>query len=344
VNSSALTADPTVSRAQYLDQPTTAGVAKLTQPKIPSMDGISPTVALVNPLHTTDPVSAHSIQIARENTAQPIAKPKSPSWWRNPASLISGGLVGLLLAALGIWAMSRVGNADSQGESATNVNPASQPPLALANQPAGWALAFEDKGAVRIPTLARSEETPVTLECWCQITPVPDKYCAIMALGGKEWVGISYGPNGRCNPASERVPKTAPGSGPLLAGTWSHLAAVFEGRACRLYVNGTLQVRVPLLDTPIPTPRPPGDELILGATKYGRYVGSSMNGQLREVRVTGRARYSANFTPPKRFTADQDTLALYLFDEGTGDQLLDSSGHDHHGKIFDAKWVSVTAP
>ena len=34
-----------------------------------------------------------------------------------------------------------------------------------------------------------------------------------------------------------------------------------------------------------------------------------------------------------------DTLALYHFDEGSGEELEDSSGNNHHGKVVNAKWV-----
>ena len=37
--------------------------------------------------------------------------------------------------------------------------------------------------------------------------------------------------------------------------------------------------------------------------------------------------------------SDKDTLALYRFNEGQGDRLIDSSGNNHHGKIVGAKWV-----
>jgi hypothetical protein len=34
-------------------------------------------------------------------------------------------------------------------------------------------------------------------------------------------------------------------------------------------------------------------------------------------------------------------LALYHFNDGTGNMLTDSSGNSHHGKIVGAKWVPV---
>ena len=52
------------------------------------------------------------------------------------------------------------------------------------------------------------------------------------------------------------------------------------------------------------------------------------------------ARYTVNFDRPERLQDDDQTLALYHFDEGTGDRLLDSSGNHHHGKIVGATWVN----
>jgi hypothetical protein len=66
-----------------------------------------------------------------------------------------------------------------------------------------------------------------------------------------------------------------------------------------------------------------------------------MTGQLRELRVSGSARYDAAFTPLEHFTKEQDTLALYHFEEGQGTVLKDSSGNGHHGEIVGAKWVKA---
>ena len=43
--------------------------------------------------------------------------------------------------------------------------------------------------------------------------------------------------------------------------------------------------------------------------------------------------------PAARLEPDADTLALYHFDEGSGDVLKDSSGNNHAGKNVGAKWV-----
>lgn len=62
-------------------------------------------------------------------------------------------------------------------------------------------------------------------------------------------------------------------------------------------------------------------------------------GHVDEVRISKAARYKNNFKPAARLSSDRFTLALYHFDSGSGNELKDSSGHDHHGEIHGAKWV-----
>ena len=63
-------------------------------------------------------------------------------------------------------------------------------------------------------------------------------------------------------------------------------------------------------------------------------------GEISQARFSQVARYVDDFDPPARFTSDKDTLALYLFQEGSGTSLKDESGHMHSGKIVNAKWMS----
>jgi hypothetical protein len=72
--------------------------------------------------------------------------------------------------------------------------------------------------------------------------------------------------------------------------------------------------------------------LVIGAEKHD--AGSdypSYNGFVDEVRISNIIRYSGNYVVPAKFTPDDNTLALYHFDEGpqgacTG-AILDSSGN-----------------
>jgi hypothetical protein len=65
--------------------------------------------------------------------------------------------------------------------------------------------------------------------------------------------------------------------------------------------------------------------LVIGAEKHD--VGLHYSGWLTEVRLSTTLRYSANFTRPTQvFAVDANTAALYHFDEGSGDNIYDSSG------------------
>jgi hypothetical protein len=75
---------------------------------------------------------------------------------------------------------------------------------------------------------------------------------------------------------------------------------------------------------------------ILGEGAFGRVY------RARDPRlISNVARYTDDYTPVDRFENDEHTLALYHFDEGQGDMLIDSSGNNHHGTIHGAKWVNV---
>ena len=58
---------------------------------------------------------------------------------------------------------------------------------------------------------------------------------------------------------------------------------------------------------------------------------SRLTGYLDELRISGVARYSDNFTPPAfDFSSDDQTLGLWHFDSSTG-LMLDDSDYGHHG-------------
>jgi len=67
----------------------------------------------------------------------------------------------------------------------------------------------------------------------------------------------------------------------------------------------------------------------------------NMVGIYHALRISQMVRYDANFDPPLTLKADENTIALYLFNEETGQQFRDSSGNDLHGVIGDAKWVNA---
>jgi hypothetical protein len=134
------------------------------------------------------------------------------------------------------------------------------------------------------------------------------------------------------------------GSRNVADGQWHHVAvtrAVSSGQI-RIYVDGTLDTsgngptgNVSYADG-VPSSVPPGitlnvdNYLGIGAEKYDadpvRYP--SYSGFVDEVRISSsiRAEYTSNFTPPMApFTPDAQTAALYHFDEGSGNTIVDSA-------------------
>ncbi|HUQ70206.1 MAG TPA: LamG-like jellyroll fold domain-containing protein, partial [Planctomycetaceae bacterium] len=130
-----------------------------------------------------------------------------------------------------------------------------------------------------------------------------------------------------------------------------HLAVVLSDADCVLYLNGKQTTRrlAPDLfgDVDAFWNQSRKAAFALG-TRYLSLEGKRRFGKFRmtEFRVSSTVRYQQNFTPPESFQADSDTLALYEFQEGQGEVLRDSSGHNHHGRIIGTKWLSKndTAP
>jgi hypothetical protein len=128
----------------------------------------------------------------------------------------------------------------------------------------------------------------------------------------------------------------------VLNDSWHHIA-VQRRRAdgwMWLYVDGRLEAQAdgPDGDISYPDNGIPGDfcdgpcsnsdpYLVIGAEKHDAgAVFPSYSGWIDEVRLSNTLRYGENFTPPAQpFTADAMTVALYHFDEGRGNTVLDTS-------------------
>jgi hypothetical protein len=121
-------------------------------------------------------------------------------------------------------------------------------------------------------------------------------------------------------------------------GEWAHVAGVYADGEVRLYVDGELigSKAVPPVDE-----MGSATDMNIGGRIHGSNSFGAFKGQIDEVRISNTTRYTDNFTPSRRYDSDEHTLALYHFDEGSGDVLKDSSGNGHHGKITGAKWVRV---
>ncbi|MEZ6058245.1 MAG: protein kinase [Planctomycetaceae bacterium] len=112
---------------------------------------------------------------------------------------------------------------------------------------------------------------------------------------------------------------------------WVHLAAVVDGDMGeqRFYVDGKLA-------------NPPD---AIGAMNLPTQwidiftAGYKFSGDIDWIRVSDTARYTKEFQPEIVRKTDEQTMAIYNFEEGSGRVLKDSSGNGHDGKIDGAKWV-----
>ncbi len=117
---------------------------------------------------------------------------------------------------------------------------------------------------------------------------------------------------------------------------WHHLAGVRdqEKREHRFYVNGKLMGRAPFDGEPQMIPETHTDPLILA---------HGYTGLLGPARVSASARYENNFVPAERFQPDDDAVAIYNLDDTSNSKVLvDSSGHEHHGRILAGRYFNAT--
>lgn len=113
--------------------------------------------------------------------------------------------------------------------------------------------------------------------------------------------------------------------------TWTHVAAVFDLRQLRLYVNGELEASQAVTGRHKPTTKYP---FVIGATVTSADASTGQlslenhfRGLIKAVRISGTARYTDSFKPPSQLTRDDvHTHLLLVFDKGTGDVVEDTSG------------------
>ncbi|WP_374711143.1 LamG domain-containing protein [Roseiflexus sp.] len=107
----------------------------------------------------------------------------------------------------------------------------------------------------------------------------------------------------------------------LQANQWYHVAATYDNGTARVFVNGVAGTSGSVgTVSHMPVVR------LGGMTGYGSFAG-----QIDDVRISRIARYTGNFTPPSApLTADTETVALYVFDEGSGQTASDASENGYH--------------
>jgi serine/threonine protein kinase/formylglycine-generating enzyme required for sulfatase activity len=208
--------------------------------------------------------------------------------------------------------------------------------VASQNSERNDALYFDGRTSrVEVPDFQLSGSPPLTLEGW--LTPSPKSTSnAILFYGGKlDSLTIQVGGirrwefGGRQASTDRRVEVF----GPRIKEweTRTHVAGQWDGKSLELFIDGK----------PVKRNDNTGSFSPQGILEIGGHNGSRFKGKIDEIRISNTLRYKTEFTPPDELTNDQHTLALYHFNEGSGDILKDSSGNGHDGKIVGAKWVKV---
>ncbi len=128
---------------------------------------------------------------------------------------------------------------------------------------------------------------------------------------------------------------------------WAHVAFTWRKETAtsgdgHIFVNG-LSVATAL------EPRGYSEALTIGYGDYPLYFARKADapsfssnyfkGGLDEVRISNIARTSFNLTTPP--SVDDNTVALWHFDEGTGYTVHDASANANHGTVSGATWTGI---
>ena len=147
----------------------------------------------------------------------------------------------------------------------------------------------------------------MTLEAWVRPSITSAGYRTVLMKEQSGNLGYAlYSTTDTNRPNTEAVIggafEVAPAANPLPAGTWSHLAATYDGSQLRLYVNGT-QVAQTAASGSISTSTAP--LRVGGNAVWGEWF----NGWIDEVRVYGRALSAAEIQDDMNTSVVPDTTA-----------------------------------
>lgn len=122
-----------------------------------------------------------------------------------------------------------------------------------------------------------------------------------------------------------------------------HVALVFESGQPTLFLNGVRE-EIGQFSNQEPY-RPSSEPFAIGAHQVAAtWPTATFCGSVDEVRISRVARYRDDFVPERRLEPDEQTLALYHFNDGRGATARDASANSNHARIEDALWRPVGAP
>jgi hypothetical protein len=195
-------------------------------------------------------------------------------------------------------------------------------------------LDLDGRSAVRVEL--PEVKPPMTLECWARGTP-PTGRVGLVTRTESANFGFFWTPWPTANFSVERRGADGKGGRGYLKveasrdhdwSRWHHLAMTYDGRICRLFVDGKLQGESEGAGA-VTNARIP---LYIGADPDRRGAATSFfRGAIDEVRLSGTARYDRDFRPARRFSPDQATRLLLHFDGDLEGVFPDASGPGCHG-------------
>ena len=128
-------------------------------------------------------------------------------------------------------------------------------------------------------------------------------------------------------------------SGP---GQWTHLAMTISQSPTQtdieFFING-LPIQADSTQEPMTITG--SEHMILGNQQDHLTSARQYGGEISDVRISSGKRYTSIFQPPLHFNADNDTVALWTFDEGSGQTLFDQSGNGFDGTLLGATWTNA---
>jgi len=225
-------------------------------------------------------------------------------------------------------------------------------------QTAGTALAYSTNDYLQLPNnLLNTVTGDFTIETWVYWTgPTGNNFQRIFDFGkgtneymyltpsGKETMTntdrLIFGITIFGNCCEQRL--TAPAE--LTPNTWHHIAVTLNNAANTgtLFLDGTIVATNSSMTYDVSNVQPTTQNW-LGRSQYP--TDPYFNGTIDEFRISNNIRYTANFTPqPIQFTTDANTVALYHFNEGSGQTTNDESANNLDGILGGTIAVEASDP
>ncbi|AMV20347.1 protein kinase domain-containing protein [Planctomyces sp. SH-PL14] len=199
-------------------------------------------------------------------------------------------------------------------------------------------LAFDGRSSVEWPDLPGDAGSPRTIECWVS---VPSKTIESSSTrphvlwGSRDWqLRLVHGAwQPMAGPSAGAAGGAGAACGPAVADRRAHVAVQWDGSRRRLFLDG-----VPATQKDLPEATATEFPRGIGGLLSARGLVGGFEGEIDEVRISSVPRYDEPFHPEPRLETDDDTLALYHFDEGIGTIARDSSGNGRDATLRGAVW------